>query len=150
VISDPTLGPRLNGAARRLLADVVGADFHLQRLIARPRPRRGVLHRVAVELVEGGNGLLHGHSRPVPTDDAALITVLELERDEREIPERTLSALTPREREVALRGVDGRSDRGIAERLQLSPHRVHQRTRPGFTRMLTRLLRGAPGPDPRG
>jgi DNA-binding CsgD family transcriptional regulator len=52
--------------------------------------------------------------------------VLELQRDGAEISAETLMALTPREREVALLVVDGRSDRDIAERLYLSRHTVSQ------------------------
>jgi RNA polymerase sigma factor (sigma-70 family) len=76
--------------------------------------------------------------------------VLELQRGG-EICEPTLLALTPREREVALRVVDGLSDREIAERLGLSPFTVRQYVKRIYRKVdvdsrvaLTRLLLGAP------
>jgi DNA-binding CsgD family transcriptional regulator len=141
--------PQPNPAARRLLGEVVNGEVQLHRLIARPATTAGFSHHLEVELVAGGLGFLHGHSRPVGPDGDALITVLELERDVWEIPERTLVALTPREREVALRVVDGLSDRQIAERLALSPHTVRQYVKRTYRKLevdsrvaLTRLLLG--------
>jgi DNA-binding NarL/FixJ family response regulator len=69
---------------------------------------------------------LYGQSTYTQTAGGALITVLELQRDESEISPETLMALTPREREVALLVVDGLSDREIAQRLFLSPYTVSQ------------------------
>jgi RNA polymerase sigma factor (sigma-70 family) len=141
--------PRPNDAARALLADVVDAEMQLHRLIARPAAAGGFSRHVEVELVAGGTGVLHGHSRPVRD---ALVTVLELERDAWQISERTLAALTPREREVALRVVDGLSDREIAERLYLSVHTVRQYVKRIYRKLdvdsrvaLTRLLLRPPG-----
>jgi DNA-binding CsgD family transcriptional regulator len=149
VISDPTLEPRLNDAARRLLADIVSGEVQLHRLIARSAANAGFSRQVEVELKAGGSGLLYGHSSLVSRDGDALITVLELQRDGSEISEQTLVALTPREREVALRVVDGHSDREIAERLFLSPHTVRQYVKRIYRKLdvdsrvaLTRLLLG--------
>jgi RNA polymerase sigma factor (sigma-70 family) len=73
--------------------------------------------------------------------------VLELQRDESEIPEQTLMALSPREREVVLLVIDGRSDREISERLYLSRHTVSQYVKRIYRKLdvtsrvaLTRLL----------
>jgi RNA polymerase sigma factor (sigma-70 family) len=141
--------PRPNDAAHRLLAEVVDGELQLHRLIARPATTVGFSRHLEVELVSGGLGFLHGHSRPAGRGGDALITVLELEREAWEIPERTLVALTPREREVALRVVDGMSDRQIAERLALSPHTVRQYVKRTYRKLevdsrvaLTRLLLG--------
>ena len=78
-----------------------------------------------------------------------MITVLELQRDEPEISELALAALTPREREVVLRVVEGLTDRQIAERLRLSPHTVTQHVKRAYRKLdvdsrvsLTRLLLG--------
>jgi RNA polymerase sigma factor (sigma-70 family) len=118
--------PQPNEAARRLLGAVVDGELQLHRLIARPATPGGFSRHLEVELTAGELGILHGHSRPVGRDGDTLITVLELEREASEIPDRTLVALTPREREVALRVVEGLSDRQIAERLALSRHTVRQ------------------------
>jgi DNA-binding CsgD family transcriptional regulator len=141
--------PQPNDAARRLLGEVVGGEVQLHRLIARPATTDGFSRHLEVELTSGGLGFLHGHSRPVGRDGDALITVLELEREAWEIPERTLVALTPREREVALRVVDGMSNGQIAERLSLSPHTVRQYVKATYRKLevdsrvaLTRLLLG--------
>jgi DNA-binding CsgD family transcriptional regulator len=157
VISDPALEPRLNVAARRLLADVVSGEVQLHRLIARSAGSAGFSRQVEVELKAGGSGLLHGHSSLVRRDGDALMTVLELQRDGCEISEQTLVALTPREREVALRVVDGQSDREIAERLFLSPHTVRQYVKRIYRKLdvdsrvaLTRLLLGLRGSGRRG
>ena len=76
-----------------------------------------------------------------------MITVLELQRDQAEISADTLTALTPRERGVALLVVDGCSDRQIAQRLYLSPHTVSQYVKRIYRKLdvssrvaLTRLL----------
>jgi DNA-binding CsgD family transcriptional regulator len=80
----------------------------------------------------------------------ARVTVLELEGDTREISERALAALTPREREMALRVIDGLSDRQVAERLFLSPYNVRQHVQRIYRKLnvdsrvaLTRLLLGS-------
>ena len=139
--------PRLNDAARRLLAEVVDAEQGLHHLIARPGADHGFSRHLDVELMEGGAGLMHGYSSYAHTTGGALITVLELQRDRSEISAETLMALTPREREVALLVVDGRSDREIAERLYLSHHTVSQYVKRVYRKLdvasrvaLTRLL----------
>ena len=133
VISDPE--PQLNDAARRLLAQVVHGETQLHRLLARPG-------HVEVELTAGGTAYLHGSS-------SGAVTVLELQCGGGEICERTLIALTPREREVALLVIDGHSDREIAERLNLSPYTVRQYVKRIYRKVdvdsrvaLTRLLLG--------
>jgi DNA-binding CsgD family transcriptional regulator/GAF domain-containing protein len=147
VISDARLEPRLNDAARHLLDDVVDADVQLQRLIARPDAAAGFSRHLEVELSAGKRGVLHGHSRSALSYPDTLITVLELEPDGGDISAQTLIALTPREREVALRVVDGASDRQIAQRLHLSPHTVRQHVKHVYRKLdvdsrvaLTRLL----------
>jgi DNA-binding CsgD family transcriptional regulator len=157
VISDPAVEPRLNDAARRLLADIVNGEVQLHRLIARSAANAGFSRQLEVELRAGGSGLLHGHSSLVRRDGDALITVLELQRDGCEISEHTLVALTPREREIALRVVDGLSDREIAERLFLSPHTVRQYVTRIYRKLdvdsrvaLSRLLLGPRNSDRRG
>lgn len=141
--------PRLNDAARRMLAQVVDPETQLHRLIARPTAAGRFSRHLEIELVAGGTGYLFGHSSPGGRHDDTLVTVLELQGDEAEISERTLMALTPREREVALRVVDGLSDREIAERLSLSPHTVRQYVKRVYRKLevdsrvaLTRLLLG--------
>ena len=62
VISDPVGEPRPNGAARRLLADVVDAEVQLNRLIAHPPRTAGFSRHLEVELVAGGAAFMHGHS----------------------------------------------------------------------------------------
>jgi RNA polymerase sigma factor (sigma-70 family) len=148
VITDPTASePRLNEAARCLLAEVVDAERELNRVITRPGTDRGFSRHVDVELMDGGTGLLYGHSSYTRAEVSSLITVLELQRDQAEISAATLTALTPREREVALLVVDGRSDREIAERLCLSHHTVSQYVKRVYRKLdvasrvaLTRLL----------
>jgi len=148
VITDPAdPEPRPNDAARRLLAEVMDAELGLHRVIARPGADGGFSRHVDVELVAGGSGLLHGHSSRARADGGALITVLELQRDRSEISRETLTALTPREREVALCVIDGLSDREIAERLRLSHHTVSQYVKRIYRKLdvasrvaLTRLL----------
>jgi DNA-binding CsgD family transcriptional regulator/GAF domain-containing protein len=157
VISDAWEAPRLNDAARRLLAEVVDGEVQLHRVIARSAADAGFSRHLPVELVGGGSGFLHGHSTSLDRHGDALMTVLELERDGGEISERTLVALTPREREVALRVVEGLSDREIAERLWLSPHTVRQYVKRIYRKLdvdsrvaLTRLLLGLSNSSPDG
>jgi RNA polymerase sigma factor (sigma-70 family) len=148
VITDPTASePRLNEAARCLMAEVVDAERELNLVITSPGTGRGFSRHIDVELVDGGTGLLHGHSSHTRAEVNSLITVLELQRDQAEISAETLTALTPREREVALLVVDGRSDREIAERLCLSHHTVSQYVKRVYRKLdvgsrvaLTRLL----------
>jgi DNA-binding CsgD family transcriptional regulator len=136
VICDPE--PQLNDAARRLLAQVVDGETQLHRLLAHPG-------HLEVELVAGGSACLYAASN-------GAVTVLELQCGEGELCERTLIALTPREREVALRVVEGLSDREIAERLNLSPYTVRQYVKRIYRKVdvdsrvaLTRLLLGRRG-----
>jgi RNA polymerase sigma factor (sigma-70 family) len=151
VITDPAAPrPRPNEAARCLLAEVVDAERELNRVITGPGDGaggRGFSRHVEVELVDGGSGLLLGHSSHTRDELGSLITVLELQRDQAEISTQTLTALTPREREVALLVVDGRSDREIAQRLHLSHHTVSQYVKRIYRKLdvasrvtLTRLL----------
>jgi DNA-binding CsgD family transcriptional regulator len=145
VISEPgALEPCMNDAARRLLADVADGETQLHRLLARPAGDDRFSRHVEVELAAGRTGFLSGVSS---AEGDALITVLELQRGGCEISECTLAALTPREREVALRVVDGLGDREIAERLCLSPHTVRQYVKRIYRKLdvdsrvaLTRLL----------
>jgi DNA-binding CsgD family transcriptional regulator len=147
VTSEPAAaGPRLNGAARRLLAEVADPEPALHRLIAPPAARGCFVRHLEVELAGGGTGVLAGHS----STDAA-VTVIELQRGDAELPATTLNALTPREREIALRVADGLSDREIAERLFLSPHTVRHYVKRIYRKVdvdsrvaLTRLLLGRP------
>lgn len=139
--------PRLNDAARHLLAEVVDAERALHRMIARPGAEGGFSRHADVQLMDGGTGLLHGQSSDTRAEVGTLITVLELQRDQAEISAETLAALTPREREVALFVVDGRSDREIADRLCLSHHTVSQYVKRIYRKLdvgsrvaLTRLL----------
>jgi DNA-binding NarL/FixJ family response regulator len=148
VITDPAAPePRLNAAARFLLAEVVDAEHGLHRVIARPGTDGDFARHLDVELTDGSTGLLHGQSTYVHAKGSALITVLELQRDRSEISAETLMALTPREREVAQLVVDGFSDRQIAERLWLSRHTVSQYVKRIYRKLdvssrvaLTRLL----------
>jgi RNA polymerase sigma factor (sigma-70 family) len=148
VIMDATTSePHLNEAARGLLADVVDAEQGLHRVIVRPGSNLGFSRHVDVELVGGGTGLLYGQSSYTRPEGGTLITVLELQRDRSEISTATLTALTPREREVALLVVDGHSDREIAERLCLSPYTISQYVKRIYRKLdvasrvaLTRLL----------
>ena len=87
VISDPgDPEPQLNDAARRLLAQVVGGETQLHRLIARPVAGGGFSRHLEVELAEGGRAYLHASS-------SGAVTVLELQRGRQQICERTLIAL---------------------------------------------------------
>jgi RNA polymerase sigma factor (sigma-70 family) len=146
VITDPGgPEPRLNDAAQRLLDEVVDSERVLHRAIARPGESVAFSHHIEVELADDGSGLLYGQSSC--THAGALITVLELQRDGSEICAAMLTALTPREREVALLVVDGCSDREIAQRLYLSRHTVSQYVKRIYRKLdvpsrvaLTRLL----------
>jgi DNA-binding CsgD family transcriptional regulator len=149
-VSDPlATDVRLNDAARRLLADVVDAEEHLHRLLARPATSGGWSRRIDVELTTGETGVIHGHLRPVDDEDGALVAVLELEREQPGIPRGVLASLTPREQEVAVLVVEGLADREIAERLCLSHHTVSQYVKRIYRKLdvdsrvaLTRLLLG--------
>jgi DNA-binding CsgD family transcriptional regulator len=126
VVSDPeALEVRLNGAARRLLAQVQGGQERLYGLIASPGDGRGAFSRhIEVELQGGARGRLDGYSARLPREGQALVTVLELDGHRRASGTGPLLALTPREREVAALVVEGLADREIAERLYLSRHTV--------------------------
>jgi DNA-binding NarL/FixJ family response regulator len=147
VITDPFWPePRLNDAARRLLADVVDAEPALHRVIVRSGTTGGFSRHIDVELTNGRTGVLHGHSA-YPPRGGSLVTVLELQCDGSGISEETLMALTPRERDIARFVVDGLSDREIAERLHLSHYTVSQYVKRIYRRLdvasrvtLTRLL----------
>lgn len=148
VITDPAdPEPCLNDAARRLLAEVVDGERVLHRVVARPGAEQSFSHHVDVELTDGDTGLLRGRSSDVRAEPGTLITTLELQRDQAEISAETLTALTSREREIALLVVDGLSDRQIADRLYLSHHTVSQYVKRIYRKLdvpsrvaLTRLL----------
>jgi len=148
VITDPTASePHLNEPARGLLAEVVDAEHVLHRMIVRPQAEGSFAHHLDVELTGGDTGLLRGSSSYIRAGDGTLITVLELQRDRSEISAETLTALTPRERDVARYVVDGLSDREIAQRLFLSPFTVSQYVKRIYRKLdvssrvaLTRLL----------
>ena len=150
VVSDPrSTELRLNSSARRLLGDVVEAEERLHRLMARPATNGGFARRIEVELATGERGTLHGHASRVPDEDGGLVAVLELEHERPGIPPGLLTALTPREREVAALVVDGLADREIAERLCLSHHtvsqyvkRIYRKLEVGSRVALTRVLLG--------
>jgi DNA-binding CsgD family transcriptional regulator len=127
VITDPSgAGPRLNDAAKRLVAEVVDGRARLHELLVRPAADDGFSRRVEVQLASGELATIHGHWSPVLYDDGELVAVLELEREHPGLAPGPLSALTPREQEVAVLVVDGLADREIAERLCLSHHTVTQ------------------------
>ena len=118
--------PRLNEAARRLLAELVEGDARLYELISQPVGADGVSRRLEVELASGERATVHWHSRPMSYGDGGFVAVLELERERPGLAPSLLAALTPREQEVAALVVDGLADRQIAERLCLSHHTVTQ------------------------
>jgi DNA-binding CsgD family transcriptional regulator len=127
VVSDPeSTRLRLNDAARRLLADVIGAEEPLHRLLSRPVANGGQSRRIEVELATGERALIHGHLSPVHDEHGPLVAVLELERERPGLSPALLAVLTPREQEVAALVVDGLADREIAGRLHLSHHTVSQ------------------------
>jgi DNA-binding CsgD family transcriptional regulator len=149
VVSDPgALEPRLNEAARRLLAQLEGGERRLYGLIAPPdEGRAGFSWHLDVEYRDGGRGRLHGYSSRLPREGRALVTVLELDRQRPGRSTGPLLPLTPREREVAALVVDGLADREIAERLDLSSHTVSQYVKRIYRKLgvdsrvtLTRLL----------
>jgi DNA-binding CsgD family transcriptional regulator/GAF domain-containing protein len=151
VVSDPdALEVRPNEAALRLLAQLQGGVERLYELFALPGEHRaGFSHHVEVEFLDGGRGRLHAYSSRLPREGAALVTVLELDREPPARSAGPLLPLTPREREVAALVVDGLVDREIAERLQLSRHTVSQYVKRVYRKLgvdsrvsLTRLLLG--------
>ena len=151
VTTDPDeTEPRLNAAARRLLAEVVDGEGRLFELLARPAGSGAYSRRLEVELSSGEVAVVHGHSSPVGHEDGGLIVVLELERDRPGLAPGPLAALTPREQEVAALVVDGLADREIAERLCLSHHTVTQYVKRIYRKIevdsrvgLTRVLLGS-------
>jgi DNA-binding CsgD family transcriptional regulator/GAF domain-containing protein len=149
VVSDPgALELRLNGAARRLLAQLEEGEKRLYGLIApADQGRAGFSRHVDVEFVDGRRGRLHGYSTRLPRAASALVTVLELDREPAGRAAGALLPLTAREREVAVLVVDGHADREIAERLHLSRHTVSQYVKRIYRKLgvdsrvaLTRLL----------
>ena len=142
--------PRLNDAARRLLAEVADGDGRLYELLARPAVNGPFSRRVDVQLASGEAAVIHGHSSRVPQPDGGLVVVLELEREQPGLAPGPLAALTPREQEVAVLVVDGLADREIAERLCLSHHTVTQYVKRIYRKIdvnsrvsLTRVLLGS-------
>lgn len=150
MISGPrTIEPQLNEAARRLIAETVDGADRLDDLIARPHGEANFSRRVDVALTGGDTGVLHAHSRPSP--DGSLITILELQRERPRLATGALTALTPRERDVATRVVTGLTDREIAADLCLSQHTVSQYVKRIYRKLavrsrvdLTRLLLDPP------
>jgi DNA-binding CsgD family transcriptional regulator len=148
VITDPNASkPHLNDAAKALVAQVVAGDARLYELLARPASGDGFSRRLEVQLVTGELATIHGYSSPVPYDEGGVVVVLELEREHPGLAPGPLSALTPREQEVAVLVVDGLADREIAERLCLSHHTVTQYVKRIYRKIevdsrvgLTRLL----------
>jgi DNA-binding CsgD family transcriptional regulator len=139
----------LNAAARALLAPVRGAQQRVHALIApsTAAPRRAFARRLDVALADGTAAVLHGRSSRPAGAGGSVVTVLELRSDEPQIRPALLSALTPREREVARLVVDGLSDREIGTRLFLSHHTVSQYVKRIYRKLgvdsrvaLTRLL----------
>jgi DNA-binding CsgD family transcriptional regulator/GAF domain-containing protein len=128
VVSDSeALELRLNEPAQRLLAQLQGREERVYGLIAPPSDSPAGFSRSAdVELLSGGRGRLRGYSSRLPREGGALVTVLELDREQPGRFAGALVALTPREREVAALVVDGLADREIAQRLFLSRHTVSQ------------------------
>jgi DNA-binding CsgD family transcriptional regulator len=142
--------PRLNDAARRLLAEVVDGGGRLYQLLARPAINGPFSRRLEVRLASGEAAVVHGHSSPVAAPDGGLVVVLELEREQPGLAPGPLAALTPREQEVAVLVVDGLADREIAERLCLSHHTVTQYVKRIYRKIevnsrvsLTRVLLGS-------
>ncbi|HEX5620638.1 MAG TPA: helix-turn-helix transcriptional regulator [Solirubrobacteraceae bacterium] len=149
IVSDPhEIEPRVNAAARRLLAEVVDADARLAVVLARP-PGDGPFARgIDVELVTGEEATLEATSTPRGAA-GTLVTVLDLQRATPQLSPAALTALTEREVEVAVLIVDGLADREIAERIHLSHHTVTQYVKRIYRKLdvdsrvtLTRLLLG--------
>lgn len=148
-MGSPSTEPRLNEAARNLLALVTDGSRHLFELLARP-PVRGAFGRKAdVELRTGRSAILHAHSMPMR--DGGLVTVLELQPEHALIRPEALARLSPREAEVATLVVEGLGDREIAEHLILSRHTVSQHVGAIYRKLgigsrveLTRVLLTAP------
>jgi DNA-binding CsgD family transcriptional regulator len=153
VFSDPEAPDlRLNDAAQRLLAEIVGWEERLHAVLARPAAATGGFSRHAeVKLKTGETGVLHAASTPLARHRGALVTVLSLKREQPGIAPGALAVLTPREAEVATLVVDGLGDREIAEALCLSHYTVSQYVKSIYRKLnvgsrvaLTRLL--IPGP----
>jgi DNA-binding CsgD family transcriptional regulator/GAF domain-containing protein len=149
VLSDPgALELRLNGAARRLLAQLEGGEKLVYGLIVpTDQGHAGFSRHVDVEFVDGGRGVLHAYSTRLPREAGALVTVVELDREPAGRAVGALLPLTAREREVAVLVVDGLADREIAGRLHLSRHTVSQYVKRIYRKLgvdsrvaLTRLL----------
>ena len=137
----------LNASARRLADEIVGAEERIHRLLAMGAGGSAVARRVAVQLADGSNGVLHGHSAVVDPDRAVVVTVLELERAGPAVLPELLEPLTRREAQVARLVIEGLADRVIAERLCLSSHTVNHYVKRVYRKLgvdsrvaLTRLL----------
>jgi DNA-binding CsgD family transcriptional regulator/GAF domain-containing protein len=151
VVSDPAAPDlEMNGAARRLLCEIVDGDERVLDLLARPAGAERNVRRLAVELVGGGPGELYAHVERLRAPEAGLVAVLELRGDHARVPAHRLAGLTPRERDVATLVVDGLTDREIAAHLSLSRHTVGQYTGQIYRKLAVRsrgelialLLRG--------
>jgi DNA-binding CsgD family transcriptional regulator len=151
LVSHPqAVEPRVNGAAQRLLGELVDAGAVLHRMLARPPGDGPFARRLDVELVTGETATLAATSTP-RGPGGALVTVLDLRRATPQLSPSALTALTEREAEVAVLIVDGLADREIAERIHLSHHTVTQYVKRIYRKLdvdsrvtLTRLLL-APG-----
>jgi DNA-binding CsgD family transcriptional regulator len=151
LVSDPqALKPRVNAAARRLLAELVDAEARLHGVLARPPDDGPFARRIDVELVTGEIATLEATSTP-RGPGGTLVTVLDLRHATPQLSPAALAALTEREAEVAVLIVAGLADREIAERIYLSRHTVTQYVKRIYRKLdvdsrvaLTRLLLGAP------
>jgi DNA-binding CsgD family transcriptional regulator len=134
-------GARMNGAARRVLEQVVDAEACLHRVLARPALDGPFSRRMEVELVTGEAGELEAASTPI---DDGLVTVLALQREAAVVAP---GVLTPREADVAKLVAEGLADREIAAELFLSHHTVGQHVKRIYRKLdvdsrvsLTRVL----------
>lgn len=140
----------LNPAARRMLGEVGDAEARVHELLRLPAAGGAFARRTRVRLTTDEPAILHAHADQLA--DGGLVSVLELQRGRPRLYLHVLRALTPREREVAVRVVDGLTDREIAERLALSHHTVGQHVKSIYRKLgvdsrvrLTRLVTGLTG-----
>ena len=119
---------RLNRIAQELIARIVDGERHLYDLLARAPGDRSFVRRARVELLSGEGAVLHAYSSE-SRENPQLVTVLELQVERAAIRQERLTALTPREADVASLVVEGLADREIAERLILSRYTVSQHVR---------------------
>jgi DNA-binding CsgD family transcriptional regulator len=142
---------RLNRVARELIARIIDGERHLFDLLAHGPGERSFVRRAWIQLRSGERGVLHAYSSETGLD-ATLVTVLELQAELASIPQGRLSALTPREADVATLVVEGLADREIAERLILSRHTVSQHVRSIYRKLdvgsRVALTRALIGPSP--